>query len=274
MILYTYYKWKSLFWSALRKQCGNVNNWELTSWPHAVHPLCNECNELWMCYYSIFTLINFGCYNVCICPVHVLLHIMHTRDQRMWHQPLVCWSILWISTGYFVILCVTNKMHSGMPSRRTMLLLLFFWKRANNEGLLSDLPTQQAAQSETKVLKASGGIGESPVQSNRINTIPDKGFMGLWIWQSHRNYTEGDRSKASCVCLRHTEVTRIGSHFDESLEALVFGQEVLVEVHRFIVAAAESPVNPLHDFPIGPWKLEPQSTREYRKQVAQHSTRM
>lgn len=45
------------------------------------------------------------------------------------------------------------------------------------------------------------------------------------------------------------------SYLDEGLEALVFGHQVLVEVHSFIVAAAEPFVHPLHGFPVGPWEL-------------------
>ena len=38
--------------------------------------------------------------------------------------PLVCCSILWIRTGYLVILWVTSRTHSGMLSLRTILLLI------------------------------------------------------------------------------------------------------------------------------------------------------
>lgn len=56
-------------------------------------------------------------------------HIKSMDERRpTWSWPFVCCSILWISTGYFVILWVTSKMHSGIPSLRTMLLLIFFWK--------------------------------------------------------------------------------------------------------------------------------------------------
>lgn len=41
------------------------------------------------------------------------------------------------------------------------------------------------------------------------------------------------------------------SYFDKGFEAFVFGQEVLVEVDSFVVAAAEFSVNPLHTFPVG-----------------------
>lgn len=46
------------------------------------------------------------------------------------------------------------------------------------------------------------------------------------------------------------------SYFDKGLEAFVFGQEVLVEVYRLIVAAAESSINPLHGFAVGTRELE------------------
>lgn len=46
------------------------------------------------------------------------------------------------------------------------------------------------------------------------------------------------------------------SYFDKGLEAFVFGQEVLVEVYSFCVAAAESSINPLHAFTVGSWELE------------------
>lgn len=46
------------------------------------------------------------------------------------------------------------------------------------------------------------------------------------------------------------------SYFDKGLEAFVFGKEVLVEVYRFIVAAAESSINPLHGFAVGTGELE------------------
>lgn len=42
------------------------------------------------------------------------------------------------------------------------------------------------------------------------------------------------------------------SYLDEGLEAFVFGHQVLVEVHSFVVAAAEPFVHPLHGFPVGP----------------------
>lgn len=46
------------------------------------------------------------------------------------------------------------------------------------------------------------------------------------------------------------------SYLDKGLETFVFRQEVLVEVYSFIVAAAESSINPLHAFTIGSWELE------------------
>lgn len=46
------------------------------------------------------------------------------------------------------------------------------------------------------------------------------------------------------------------TYFDESLEAFVFGQELLVEVDSFIVAAAELAINPFHALRIRPWELD------------------
>lgn len=45
-------------------------------------------------------------------------------------------------------------------------------------------------------------------------------------------------------------------YFDEGLEAFVFGQQVFVEVHRLIVPAAKSPINPLHSLAVGSRELE------------------
>lgn len=41
-------------------------------------------------------------------------------------------------------------------------------------------------------------------------------------------------------------------YLDEGLEALVFGHQVLVEVHGLVVAAAEPFVHPPHGLPVGP----------------------
>lgn len=65
------------------------------------------------------------------CAVQTLWVLPVSVEEKRESRPLVCCSILWISTGYFVILWVTSKMHSGIPSRRTILLLIFFWKNMN-----------------------------------------------------------------------------------------------------------------------------------------------
>lgn len=50
------------------------------------------------------------------------------------------------------------------------------------------------------------------------------------------------------------------AYFDEGLEALVFGQEVFVEVYCFTMTTAEPSIDPFHGFPVGSRELE----SEYR----------
>lgn len=63
------------------------------------------------------------------------------------------------------------------------------------------------------------------------------------------------------------------SYFDKSLEAFVFGHQVLVEVYSFIVAAAKPSIHPLHAFTIGSWELW-QNLTEIKTQVSHWCSKM
>lgn len=97
----------------------------------------------------------------------------------------MCCSNRWISTGYLVILCVTSKMHSGIPSLRTMLLLIFFWK-ANHMSFSYTRPQQQVAKQEPLSNSCwETWKGRKDRQTNKedeSNTQKKRNLRNLLLW--------------------------------------------------------------------------------------------